>query len=275
MEMLRTYFGWADGEAQVDAIHDAIMSGAARAGANGEGGPVIAGSVTYDNATSGLTATNVKAALDELQANKTTEAYVDAAVAAVSFTSAQISYSNVNSTLAATNVKTALDELDAEKATYAYVDDQIAGVGGTPTASSVSYDNTTSGLVATDVQAAVDEVVAQLNAIPTSYDASAIAYDNTATSITGNTVQQALTELDSDLAGHTHSGFASDTHTHSEYAQTVHSHNEYSALGHTHSEYAAQLINTDGDTGKQIYVGAVDPSSTYTMVAGDVWLAPA
>lgn len=35
----------------------------------------------------------------------------------------------------------------------------------------------------------------------------------------------------------------------------------------------AQVINTDGDPGSTIYVGTIDPSISYTLEDGDVWLA--
>ena len=34
----------------------------------------------------------------------------------------------------------------------------------------------------------------------------------------------------------------------------------------------ANIVNTDDDPGKTIYVGTVDPSSLYTLEAGDVWI---
>lgn len=34
----------------------------------------------------------------------------------------------------------------------------------------------------------------------------------------------------------------------------------------------ATIINTDGDPGTKIYVGTVDPSTIYTLEAGDVWI---
>jgi len=34
----------------------------------------------------------------------------------------------------------------------------------------------------------------------------------------------------------------------------------------------ASVVNTDGDPGKTIYVGTVDPDTLYTLVAGDVWI---
>lgn len=34
------------------------------------------------------------------------------------------------------------------------------------------------------------------------------------------------------------------------------------------------IINTDGDPGRSIYIGATDPDGTYTLAAGDVWIEP-
>ena len=34
----------------------------------------------------------------------------------------------------------------------------------------------------------------------------------------------------------------------------------------------ATLINTDGDIGRVIYVGTIDPDISYTLEPGDVWL---
>lgn len=60
-----------------------------------------AANVSYDNSTSGLTASNVKAALDELKA-----------LIASQDTAAELSYSNTSSGLTATTVQAAIDELD-------------------------------------------------------------------------------------------------------------------------------------------------------------------
>lgn len=32
------------------------------------------------------------------------------------------------------------------------------------------------------------------------------------------------------------------------------------------------VVNTDGNSGKTFYVGATDPSLSYTLVPGDVWI---
>jgi hypothetical protein len=34
----------------------------------------------------------------------------------------------------------------------------------------------------------------------------------------------------------------------------------------------ANIVNTDSDAGKTIYVGATNPNDSYSLVAGDVWI---
>lgn len=87
-----------------------------------------AGEVPYDNSTSGLTATDVQAAIDEIQGD-----------------ASKIDYDNAVSGLAATDVKAAIDEVSA--------------------ADGIAYDNGTSGLAATDVQGAIDEIDSELDAV--------------------------------------------------------------------------------------------------------------
>ena len=93
--------------------------------------------IGYNNLTSGLTATNVKSAIDELKSdidNVPTNPDAD-----------DVSYDNTTSGMTADDVQGAIDELKSD------IDDI--------TASDVSYSNTTSSLVATNVQSAIDEVV--------------------------------------------------------------------------------------------------------------------
>jgi len=40
----------------------------------------------------------------------------------------------------------------------------------------------------------------------------------------------------------------------------------------TEWEDRARIVNTDGDAGKTLYVGSVDPDGVYTLVTGDVWI---
>jgi len=102
--------------------------------------------ISYDNAASGLSSTDVQGAIDELRnANKV---LYDNSTSGLATTTVQgaidlvresvnVRYDNTTSGLTATNVKAALDELSS--------------------AENISYDNATTGLTATDTQAAIDE----------------------------------------------------------------------------------------------------------------------
>ena len=133
--------------------------------------------VTYDNTTSGLAATDVKAAIDEV-----------AAASSDDQTSAEVTYDNTTSGLTATEVKSAIDELDATLDAGVLTDDQ--------TSAEVTYDNTTSGLTATDVKAAIDEVAAASSDDQTSAE---VTYDNTTSGLTATEVKSAIDELDATL----------------------------------------------------------------------------
>ncbi len=82
--------------------------------------------ISYDNATSGLTATEVQAAIDEVEGRLDT---------------------------AETNISTNATGLS----------DHLADPTDAHDASAISYDNATSGLIATDTQAAIDEVDGNLD----------------------------------------------------------------------------------------------------------------
>lgn len=96
-----------------------------------------AAAIGYDNTQSGLTASNVQDAIDEL-AGDTKSA-------------AEITYDNSQSGLAATDVQDALDEI-------------VGGIGNL-TASDIGYDNSQSGLTASDTQSAIDETNAAIIAL--------------------------------------------------------------------------------------------------------------
>lgn len=89
-----------------------------------------AATVSYANTDSGLSATNVQNAIDEI---------VEDGIPADT-----IPYDNITSGLAATDMQSAIDE--------------VVGDIDTLTASQIGYSNTTSGLTATDTQAAIDEL---------------------------------------------------------------------------------------------------------------------
>jgi len=132
-----------------------------------------AGIVSYDNSTSGLAATDVQAAIDEVYAA------LDEAD--------EIDYDNTTSGLAATDVQGAIDEL---------VQDLSDGLAAQNEASEISYDNITSGLTATDVQAAIDELVQDLSdGLAAQNEASEISYDNITSGLTATDVQAAIDEV--------------------------------------------------------------------------------
>lgn len=184
--------------------------------------------VDYDNSTSGLAATDVKGALDEVTAGLISligsippPAPVDSvfgrtgAVVAVSgdYTALEVDYDNSGSGLVATDVQAAIDEvLAAASAPVASVFGRtgaVVAVAGDYTALEVDYDNSGSGLVATDVQAAIDEVLAAAAAPVSSvfgragavvaaasdYDADQVDYDNAISGLTATDVKAAIDEL--------------------------------------------------------------------------------
>lgn len=136
-------------------------------------GTTTAPHILYDNTTSGLTATNVQDAIDEVYGSITVPDADD------------ISYDNTSSGISATNVQDAIDEV------YSSVT--------VPDADDVSYDNTSSGMSATNVQDAIDEVATAV----TNIDAGDVTYDNTTSGTTATNVQDALDELAAS-AGATH-----------------------------------------------------------------------
>ena len=110
-----------------------------------------AAEVTYDNTASGLTATDVQAAIDEINALAGTVALVDNGDGTYDFTDA----AGNTTIITDTSISTLVDNLDG---TYSYTDESGATQLIDTNASSNPYDNTASGLTATDVQAAIDEI---------------------------------------------------------------------------------------------------------------------
>ncbi|MDG1570788.1 hypothetical protein OZ410_00560, partial [Robiginitalea sp. M366] len=115
-----------------------------------------AASNPYDNTTSGLAATDVQAALDEINGLTNTVSLTDNADGTYTFTDA----SGNTTTISDTSLSTLVDNLDG---TYTYTDESGATQVLDTRAASNPYDNTTSGLAATDVQAAIDEVEARVD----------------------------------------------------------------------------------------------------------------
>lgn len=223
-----------------------------------EAGDYIAAQVTYDNTTTGYTATDVQAAIDEADAKIETVSqsvpvtYVETfnsrsgavTPAAGDYNGAQVAYDNSQSGLTATDLQAAVDELAAAPggvtsfnnrtgavvpaasdytATQVDFDDTVAQTGSSnvqgalqyvatrgSSAALTTYDNTQSGLTATNVQAAIDEVandvlssgVASFNGRTGAvspqtgdYDGSQVDYDNTVSGLTATSVQAAIDEL--------------------------------------------------------------------------------
>lgn len=122
--------------------------------------------ITYDNTTSGLTATEVQAALDELAASG----------GGGSYNAVDIGFTRGSSSIEQSNVQGALYELDTNISNLAAAD--------------LSYDNTTSGLSATNVKTALDELA---TTAPSA--AGGISFDDTVVSEGFTDVQQSLEAL--------------------------------------------------------------------------------
>lgn len=120
--------------------------------------------------------------------------------------------------------------------------------GGASNAAQLVYSPTNTALTADNVQQAIDELDTNVSAITAGAATVAqnVGYDNNLSALVSTNVKTALDELDS--------------------AKTTEAYVTANA--------APALINTDGDLGRQIYVGTIDPSVGHALVAGDVWLEP-
>lgn len=137
-----------------------------------------ASDITYDNSTSGLTATTSQAAIDETD-SRLDQDIQDLADHEAEPTGAHaasaISYSNATSGLTATDSQAAIDEVEGRLDTAesdistnaTNHSNHLADAVDAHDASAISYDNATSGLTATDTQAAVDEVEGRLDTAET------------------------------------------------------------------------------------------------------------
>lgn len=174
-------------DTRVDALE--ALPGAPVDSVFGRAGTVVAvagdytgGQISYSNASSGMVAANVQAAIDEVEARVDT---LEAAPAAP-----------VDSVHGRTGA--------------------VVSVAGDYDADQVDYDNTTSGLAATDTQEAIDEVegrVDALEALPappvdsvfgrtgvvvaqaSDYDANQIDFDDSGVPVTAADVQDAIEQL--------------------------------------------------------------------------------
>ncbi|KAG1647778.1 Collagen alpha-2(I) chain [Nymphon striatum] len=107
--------------------------------------------VDYDNTISGLTATDVQAAIDEINAASGTVALVDNTDGTYTFTNA----AGGTVTITDTSISTLSTPVNG---IYTYTDESGATQTIDTNASAIPYDNATSGLTATNVQTAIDEI---------------------------------------------------------------------------------------------------------------------
>lgn len=149
---------------------------------------IDADNASYDNTTSGLTATDAQAAIDEIDAavdaieasyvesfNSRTGAVVPAAS---DYDADQVDFDNTTSGLTATEVQGALDEIDGNvdgvdtrvtAIESSYVESFNSRTGAVVPAASdydadqIDYDNVGSGLSATNAQDAIDELKTEIN----------------------------------------------------------------------------------------------------------------
>jgi hypothetical protein len=131
---------------------------------------VTAAGTSYDNSASNLAATDVKAALDELEAEKTGEAPIDGnAYVRVDGTWQQDSQATpvIPVRDEGAQITGSLESLDFVGSGITAADDGSGNVTVTAdggTAAGTTYDNSASGLTATDAKAALDELAARTGA---------------------------------------------------------------------------------------------------------------
>src|SRR5690554_3019496 len=115
-----------------------------------------ADNVAYNNATSGLTATDVQAAIDELAtlANNLTDELID---------NSDGTYTHIAVDGASVSFDTSRVNVVFANGVYTFVDSEGIAITSIDTNANVlPYDNTASGLTAADVQAAIDELATQI-----------------------------------------------------------------------------------------------------------------
>jgi hypothetical protein len=164
--------------------------------------------IGYNNATSGLTATNVKDALDELaNGSGGTGDYPDLTnkpsingvqllgnkvigllSGNIQVGADKIGFNNTSSGLSSTNVQTALVELATD----------ISNIPTSYDADDIAYDNTSSGMVSTNVQTAINELKTDIGNIP-SPTATNTSYSNSTSGLVATTVQGAIDEVVSNV----------------------------------------------------------------------------
>src|SRR5690606_7670653 len=171
-----------------------------------------ADAIAYDNTTSGLAATNVQAAIDELASlsdglvdngdGTYTHTTVSAAVVAIAADTATVNVADGAQAVVDRDDQISLS-IDANTVSVTFVDgvdslrdrDNPSMTPFGTNADAIAYDNTTSGLAATNVQAAIDEVIGLAGGL------SDILVDNGDGTYTHTTVSGAVVTIDANRAG--------------------------------------------------------------------------
>ena len=181
-----------------------------------------ASEISYDNATSGLTATDVQAAVDEVEGRvDTAESNITTNATAISdhladtvdaHDASAVSYVNTTSGLTATEVQSAIDEVEGRVDTAETgLSDHLADTVDAHDASAIS--NVPSGnLAATDVQSALNELQTDIDtraldsdltthtgAATGAHAATAISYSNATSGLTAVNAQTAIDEVEGRL----------------------------------------------------------------------------
>lgn len=257
--------------------------------------------VTYNNATSGLSATDSQGAIDEVEgrldtaeSNITTNAsnLSNHLVDAVDAHDAS-AISNVPSgNLASTDVQSALNELQSDIDTRALDSDLTAHINDTTDAHDASaISNVPSGnLAATDVQTALNELqtdidsraldtdlTAHLNDTVDAHDGSAISFDNVASGLTATTVQGAIDEVEGRVDTNETDISTNATNLSNHLADTVDAHdasaisydNTTSGLTATETQSAIDEVEARLDTAESnITTNASDLSDHEALTSG-------
>lgn len=148
--------------------------------------------ISYDNTSSGMSATNTQAAIDEV------EHRVDVVENRIPLNVRQLAYDNSTSGLSATTGQAAIDEVNSKLTEI---------VQNLDNASDIHYKNNTSGLSALNVQDAIDEIdetidtiasnVATLQNNYNNLNAANVSYNSSTVNAALNTLSNTKTTVDS------------------------------------------------------------------------------
>lgn len=156
---------------------------------------VAAEDVSYDNATSSLTATDVQAAIDEVEGrldNAETDLFGHTSALSGAHDASAISF-NPTGSIASTDVQAAVAELDTDLTNH------LNDTADAHDASAISVGPLTGGPVGDDVQEVLQELATMIDGhiddTAGAHHATAIAFDDTGLSIVADEVQAAIEEV--------------------------------------------------------------------------------